>query len=184
MVVSPEAWTSIRPTAFRSHFRRFAEWQTTICNTVNILISDCILVKLGFHMYSHLLPAVIPFFYVKERQLRIGRRDLNPGDLPSGESTFGRNVVSPDIRLVVDYKKFSLAISRLLVSVDQCCVKLLTVIAPQYSSTWGQSNFSSILRSPYLFFSLQSCSAEQKIWFLFGLQPLGQTFGVTTGSSY
>lgn len=33
-------------------------------------------------------------------------------------------------------------------------------------------------------FFLQSCSAEQKIWFLFGLQPLGQTFGVTAGSSY
>ena len=55
--------------------------------------------SLSFHAYSL-------FFEVKERQIRIGRMDLSPGDLPLGESTFGRNdLVPPDIRLVMDYKK-------------------------------------------------------------------------------
>ena len=130
-------------------------------------------------MYSHCLPAVIPFFEVKERQIRIGRMDLSPRDLPSGESTFGRNdLVPPDIRLVMDYKKTG----HLWAACES--VKLLLMIVPQYSPTGGRPNFSNIICSPYLFFPPQSCSAEQKIWLLFGLQPLGQTFGVTAGSSY
>lgn len=67
--------------------------------------------------------------------------DLSPGDLPSGESTFGRNdLVLPDIRLVMDYK--IQAIFRLLVRVSQCCVKLLLMIVPQYSPSGGQLKFS------------------------------------------
>ena len=78
MVVSPEARTSV-----------------TICNAVNILMRDGILVNLGFHMCGHCLSTLISFFEVKERQIRIGRMDLSAGDLRSGESTFGRNDLVP-----------------------------------------------------------------------------------------
>ena len=66
--------------------------------------------------------------------------DLSPGDLPSGESTFGGNDLVPlDTRLVWTTKRQ--AIFRLLVRVGQCCVKLLLMIVPQYSPTGGQSKF-------------------------------------------
>ena len=57
-------------------------------------------------MCGHCLFTLILFFEVKERQIRIGRMDLSPGDLPSGESTFGRNdLVPPDIRVVWTTKR-------------------------------------------------------------------------------
>ena len=65
---------------------------------VNILIRDAVFnlnVKLRFHKRSHYLFYVYSFLDLKERQKHIGRIDVSPGELTTGESTFGRNDLIP-----------------------------------------------------------------------------------------
>ena len=73
---------SFRPTTFRLDLSPFARWNTTLYNTVKILIRDVILVKLGFHMCIPCLYACFFFSglkngkYTSSKRTVLGRNEL------------------------------------------------------------------------------------------------------------
>ena len=106
---------SFRPTTFRLDLSPFARWNTTLYNTVKILIKDVILVKLGFHMCIPCLYACFFFFWLKKRQIHIEQTNCSRAKRTSREMTQSRYPNTS--RLRVDPSK---AETRFLLSCYRC----------------------------------------------------------------